>query len=95
MAVSPLLFQSEDSSRRIVTSKSLAVRPISHGVAEQQSSGSTEPVPELAEKLNEELKQKYVKGLVPTARALVDADTDVAQTERLARVLLPWSIWDI
>lgn len=66
MAVSPLVFGNEDNNDPKVTiakAKALAVRTNTSDAPTSTSKGKgTDAVPELAEQLNEELRQKYVKG---------------------------------
>ena len=66
MAVtSPVLVQTESSNLKLTASKakSLAVRPNTKGDAlDQRSPAPVEAGPEIAEQMNEEIKQRYVKG---------------------------------
>ena len=70
MAVSPLIIQNGTASTKITAAKAkaLAVRTNANGSAKGEQGAKTEAGPELAEQLNEETKQKYVKGtiLLPT-----------------------------
>ena len=65
MALSPLdVPNDEDSDQKSIAAKikSLAVRSGSHDVSESKDKASSEATPELSERLNDEIKQRYVKG---------------------------------
>ena len=64
MAVSPLIIQNGTASTKVTAAKAkaLAVRTSASGSANGEQVVKTEAGPELAEQLNEETKQKYVKG---------------------------------
>ena len=64
MAVSPLVFQNGSADRKVTAAKAkaLAVRTNSIIVEKVDTQLARDPGPELAEQLNEEEKQKYVKG---------------------------------
>ena len=67
MAVSPLDFPKQeglDQKATVKKVKSLAVRTGSNGVSNNKDKASSEAAPELAEQLNEEIKQRYIKGLL-------------------------------
>lgn len=65
MAVSPLMTQSETASTKItaVKAKSLAVRTSLSGQGGKKPTAARERGPELAERLNDETRQKYIKGV--------------------------------
>lgn len=64
MAISPLIVQNGTASTKVTAAKAkaLAVRTSADGSTNGQQLVKTEAGPELAEQLNEETKQKYVKG---------------------------------
>lgn len=64
MAVSPLITQNDTASTKItaVKAKSLAVRTSVSGASGKKHAPASERGPELAEQLNSETRQKYVKG---------------------------------
>ena len=66
MAVSPLMTQNETTSTRItaVKAKSLAVRTSVSGAGGKKPNTASERGPELAERLNNETREKYQKGRV-------------------------------
>lgn len=70
MAISPLIIQNGTASTKVTATKAkaLAVRPSVDGLASGEQVVKTEAGAELAEQLNEETKQKYVKGINLPAR---------------------------
>lgn len=65
MAVSPLIIHNGTASTKVTAgkAKALAVRTTVNGSANGEQEIKTEAGPELAEQLNEDTKQKYVKGI--------------------------------
>ena len=64
MAVSPLVVPNGTADTKVTAAKAkaLSVRTNANGPVLVELSQGTEAGPELAEQLNEETKQKYVKG---------------------------------
>ena len=64
MAISPLVVHSGATDPKITAAnaKALAVRTSNNGKTQSRSVPGENTGPELAEQLNEEEKQKYVKG---------------------------------
>ena len=93
MAVSPQVIQNGSASVNIMASKAkaLAVRttPIGSGQTEQQPAKVRGP--ELAEQLNEETKQKYVKG-APSILSLVCTGSKLVQTKSSVKECTQMSI---
>lgn len=65
MAVSPLIIQNGTASTKVTAAKAkaLAVRTSVNGPSNSEQGVKTEAGTELAEQLNEETKQRYVKGI--------------------------------
>lgn len=70
MAVSPLIIQNGTASTKVTAAKAkaLAVRTSANGSGNGKQVVKTDAGAELAEQLNEETKQKYVKGINLAAR---------------------------
>ena len=64
MAISPLAIHNGATDPKVIAAKAkaLAVRTNNNGTTQPQSLPAENTGPELAEQLNEEEKQKYVKG---------------------------------
>ena len=70
MAVSPLIFNKEEAAESKPTAtkvKTLAVRQMSGDATRSKQDGRKSPEPELSDKLNSDLREKYVKGTVDRA----------------------------
>ena len=65
MAFSPLVVQNGTTDTKVTAAKvkALAMRTHTNGFTQADPDSKTETRPELAEQLNEETKQKYIKGM--------------------------------
>ncbi len=96
MAVSPLVYRSDEQTEPKPNEskvKSLAVRANSTDRPHAKSQVPSHPGPDLAEQLNQELKEKYVKG--ETMESSVVLLLTFVQIRKLEKVHMPLCTLDI